>query len=635
MRCGTVWRSLIPILMISAEVCAGQSCPYNASLSPPCVNHVVYIIQENRTFDNYFGSFPGVSGQCVLNHALQGISCTVGNNTPCTGGGTCSNVTIGVQSTTNYIDKQLVTVTNPQGQQGNLPDSAWLHSRANSLTAIHAGAMNGWNAGGTCAVGGAACTQSGGTNCSSGANGPCLSSSYYYADSSALNYYWSLANTYGINDQFFSSLTGPTYPNHLMIIAATSNEASDNPSIGWGCGNGGTGTPPSSPYTGPGEIYNGTKFYNVCASGDPNCGPSGDGLAAGTGYSAGSCSASATTACKCFCQSGKYINGAGSANCTSYTDGSTVVSGSCTNDGISATACSSGTCKLSASIGNTPGAACPNVTTIAELAETAGLPHPWKWYGNYASLAASTFVPQLFFRSNYSTVYNVSDAVFNTDAAALTGQCVNTPHAACSLDSDCVTLSQGNQCVDNTASSTFPQIAFLTANVEANTEHASTGFATPLADLQAGQGWVQSKLAAVFANKYLYYHSQIFIVWDDFGGQPDHVAPVSQDALSLGMRSPILSIGPFAKNTVVHGPTSGNPYEFTSIMKCIEKVFNLGRLNNRDLNASDLCAGTGTLASNTDGMLNTSQAPIPPPGTVVGATRFTPGTRVTPGTSMR
>ena len=26
------------------------------------ISHVVFIIQENRTFDNYFGSFPGADG---------------------------------------------------------------------------------------------------------------------------------------------------------------------------------------------------------------------------------------------------------------------------------------------------------------------------------------------------------------------------------------------------------------------------------------------------------------------------------------------------------------------------------------------------------------------------------------------
>ena len=38
-----------------------------ATTSP--IEHVVIIFKENHTFDNYFGTFPGVDGDATLAHA--------------------------------------------------------------------------------------------------------------------------------------------------------------------------------------------------------------------------------------------------------------------------------------------------------------------------------------------------------------------------------------------------------------------------------------------------------------------------------------------------------------------------------------------------------------------------------------
>jgi phospholipase C len=33
------------------------------------IQHVVIIVKENHTFDNYFGTFPGANGDAALSHA--------------------------------------------------------------------------------------------------------------------------------------------------------------------------------------------------------------------------------------------------------------------------------------------------------------------------------------------------------------------------------------------------------------------------------------------------------------------------------------------------------------------------------------------------------------------------------------
>jgi phospholipase C len=50
--------------MAAAVVCA-QIFTYgaaNASSSIPQIQHVIIIMQENRSFDSYFGTYPGANG---------------------------------------------------------------------------------------------------------------------------------------------------------------------------------------------------------------------------------------------------------------------------------------------------------------------------------------------------------------------------------------------------------------------------------------------------------------------------------------------------------------------------------------------------------------------------------------------
>lgn len=130
------------------------------------ITHIIYMLKENHTFDNLFGLFPGVNG------ATTGLA---------------------------YINHQTVTV--PMNIMTNNPKS-YCHNFKCAGTAVHGGAMNGFNLN-------AFCTQP---------PYPC----YSEAQQSLIPNYWAYAQNYLLDDNAFSSLLGPSYPNHLYTMAGAS-----------------------------------------------------------------------------------------------------------------------------------------------------------------------------------------------------------------------------------------------------------------------------------------------------------------------------------------------------------------------------------------------------------------------------
>ena len=74
------------------------------------------------------------------------------------------------------------------------------------------------------------------------------------------------------------------------------------------------------------------------------------------------------------------------------------------------------------------------------------------------------------------------------------------------------------------------------------------------------------------------------MVWDDFGGFYDHVPPPHYDIMGLGPRSPMLVISPWAKE----GYVDSTEYEFSSVVKFIETVFDLPCMTKRDCQADNM-----------------------------------------------
>ncbi len=99
----------------------------------------------------------------------------------------------------------------------------------------------------------------------------------------------------------------------------------------------------------------------------------------------------------------------------------------------------------------------------------------------------------------------------------------------------------------------------------------------------SGPSWVASIVNAVGQSSY-WNDSAIIVVWDDWGGWYDHVAPSQLNSYELGFRVPLIVVSPYAK----HGYVSHEQHEFGSILKFVEETFALGSLGTTDVRSDDL-----------------------------------------------
>ena len=136
------------------------------------IKHVIFLVKENRTFDNYFGRFPGANG-----------------------------------TTTGTLHDGSVVPLEPLPDRVS-PDID--HSWRGALTAYDHGRMDGFD------------LLAGGKP-NQGLHG------YTEASQEDIPNYWTLAQQFVLSDNFFSSLHGPSFPNHLYTIAAQSGGVMNNP----------------------------------------------------------------------------------------------------------------------------------------------------------------------------------------------------------------------------------------------------------------------------------------------------------------------------------------------------------------------------------------------------------------------
>ena len=146
------------------------------------IQHIVFIVKENRSFDNYFGTFPGANGA----------------------------------TTAKLSTGQTMTL-------GHMPDPAshdmghqWLHSHND----IDGGKMDRFDQEFDCSING---------------DNLCLTQLYQ----SDIPNYWSYAQSYTLADEAFSNVSSGSYPAHLDLVAASNLNTLDNPHSSdpaqWGC----------------------------------------------------------------------------------------------------------------------------------------------------------------------------------------------------------------------------------------------------------------------------------------------------------------------------------------------------------------------------------------------------------------
>jgi phospholipase C len=170
------------------------------------LKHLVFIIQENHSFDNYFGTYPSANGipagtEIPVNpNASSSLMVTpfhlnatlpisiVGDELP-----------PGVSDPEDLSNSTLVSPFHLSSQVRVEVSSAWgaahlSYDNGKMDGFIYAQDYYGLN--GTLAVG--------------------------YYDRSDIPYYWDYADNFVLADNFFSSLMGPSLPNHLYIASGTS-----------------------------------------------------------------------------------------------------------------------------------------------------------------------------------------------------------------------------------------------------------------------------------------------------------------------------------------------------------------------------------------------------------------------------
>ncbi len=136
------------------------------------IKHVVVIIQENHTFDNYFGTYPGANG-------LQS--------------------SIALPTAPNSSD-----LVSPFHLSSAAPPIDLPHFRGAALEAYNNGKMDGF-------------VYAEQSNLTMG-----------YFDHHEIPYYWDYASQFVLADNFFTSVMGPSLPNHIYLFAGQSGGVVEN-----------------------------------------------------------------------------------------------------------------------------------------------------------------------------------------------------------------------------------------------------------------------------------------------------------------------------------------------------------------------------------------------------------------------
>ena len=161
-------RAVLAGSALSAGVAAGIAPPPAAPAGAP-LRHIVVIVKENHTFDNYFGQFPGADGaRTVPIGGRQETPPAAADRTP------------GIDNTFEAAHE------------------AYDDGRMDRFQFVPGAVRNGV---------------------------PLAFGQYREAEVSA---YWAYAREFVLYDRYFTSVMGPSAPNHLFFVAASSGGAISN-----------------------------------------------------------------------------------------------------------------------------------------------------------------------------------------------------------------------------------------------------------------------------------------------------------------------------------------------------------------------------------------------------------------------
>jgi len=174
------------LMMTAALACAAQSkAPQATGIHK--IKHIIIIMQENRSFDSYFGTFPGADGLPMKDGAF-----TVCNPDPWTH-----------RCVSPYHDTEDLNGGGP-------------HTAGDSLIDIDNGRMNGFII--RAERGRKGCANPGDPNCTNTVEPDVMG----YHDSRDIPNYWAYARAFALQDHLFCSVASWSLPAHLYEVSAWS-----------------------------------------------------------------------------------------------------------------------------------------------------------------------------------------------------------------------------------------------------------------------------------------------------------------------------------------------------------------------------------------------------------------------------
>jgi phospholipase C len=210
--------------MASLAACAVDSYTTDEAVEPARgdrgrgihkVKHVIVVMLENHSFDNYFGALPYAPGTpyhapgggagCPAddNHCVDGLTCEV----DAAGALACSNANV------DAAGNPIVAFHNPSRCTIPDPEHGWVATHRQANFAQPNDTLTSTPLDGFVLVNDEIIADEAGT--------PADETMSFYAQDD-LPFYYELAQRFAISDRFFSSMLGPTFPNRAYLLAGTS-----------------------------------------------------------------------------------------------------------------------------------------------------------------------------------------------------------------------------------------------------------------------------------------------------------------------------------------------------------------------------------------------------------------------------
>ncbi|MGA2682767.1 MAG: alkaline phosphatase family protein [Candidatus Bathyarchaeia archaeon] len=196
-------RIFAVLLILVLFLISGVTAPIRLSSGETSkIQHLIFIVQENHSFDNYFGTYPGANG------IPPGISLPYAT----------TDLALGYVQPYHLSATVPVSIVGDELPPGVADPSDLTEELSNSASPFHLSAQSTVNLDHSATVAHEA-YDNGKMDGFVVAEGSSVTMGYY--DRSDIPYYWDYAGHYVLDDNFFSSEMGPSLPNHLYIASGT------------------------------------------------------------------------------------------------------------------------------------------------------------------------------------------------------------------------------------------------------------------------------------------------------------------------------------------------------------------------------------------------------------------------------